>query len=56
MPCVGVKSPQTVEEPIKRKRVKNGEELRRQVKKLRIELSKSIKDIAMLEEIMLGKR
>ena len=28
MPCVGVKSPQTVEEPIKRKRVNNKEELR----------------------------
>jgi hypothetical protein len=49
MPCVGVKSPQTVEESIKRKRVNNEEELRRQVKKLRIELSKSRKDKAMLE-------
>jgi predicted RNase H-like nuclease (RuvC/YqgF family) len=55
MPCVGVKSPQTVEEPIKRKRVKNEEELRRQVEKLRIELSKSKKDNAMLEEIMLER-
>ena len=33
MPCVGVKSPQTIEEPIKRKRVNNEEELRRQVEK-----------------------
>jgi hypothetical protein len=33
MPCVGVKSSQTVEEPIKRKRVNNEEELRRQVEK-----------------------
>jgi hypothetical protein len=55
MPCVGVKSLQTVEEPIKRKRVKNEEELRRQVEKLRIELSKSKKDNAMLEEIMLER-
>jgi hypothetical protein len=53
MPCVGVKSPKTVEEPIKRKRVNNEKELRRQVKKLRIELSKSRKDKAMLEEMML---
>jgi len=34
---------QTVEEPIKRKRVNNEEELRRQVEKLRIELTKSRK-------------
>jgi chromosome segregation ATPase len=53
MPCVGAKSPQTVEEPIKRKGVNNEEELRREVEKLRIELSKSRKDKAMLEEIML---
>jgi len=53
MPCVGVKSPQIIEEPIKRKRVNNEEELRRQVEKLRIELSKSRKDKAMLEEMML---
>jgi hypothetical protein len=53
MPCVGVKSPQIVEEPIKRKRINNEEELRRQVEKLRIELSKSRKDKAMLEEMML---
>jgi hypothetical protein len=53
MPYVGVKSPQTVEESIKRKRVNNEEELRRQVKKLRIELSKSRKDKAILEEMML---
>jgi len=53
MPCVGVKSPQTIEEPIKRKRVNNEEELRRQVEKLRTELSKSRKDKAMLEEMML---
>jgi hypothetical protein len=33
MPCVGVKSPQTVKEPIKRKRVNNKDELRRQVEK-----------------------
>jgi hypothetical protein len=36
IPCVGVKSPQTVEEPIKRKRFNNEEELRRQVEKIRI--------------------
>jgi hypothetical protein len=53
IPCVGVKSPQIVEEPIKRKRVNNEEELRRQVEKLQIELSKSRKDKAMLEEMML---
>jgi len=53
MPCVGIKSPQTVEEPIKRKRVNNEEELRRKVEKLRIEFSKSRKDKAMLEEMML---
>ena len=53
MLCVGVKSPQIVEEPIKRKRINNEEELRRQVEKLRIELSKSRKDKAMLEEMML---
>jgi hypothetical protein len=53
MPCVGVKSPQTVEEPIKRKMVNNEEELRRQVEKLRTELSKSRNDKAMLEEMML---
>jgi hypothetical protein len=33
MPCLGVKSPQTVKEPIKRKRVNNKDELRRQVEK-----------------------
>jgi hypothetical protein len=33
--------------------VNNEEELRRQVEKLRIELSKSIKDKVMLEEMML---
>jgi len=53
MPCVGVKSPQTIEEPIKRKMVNNEEELRRQVEKLRIELSKSRKDKTMLEKMML---
>jgi len=53
MPCVEVKSPQIVEEPIKRKRVNNEEELRRQVEKLQIELSKSRKDKAMLQEMML---
>jgi hypothetical protein len=53
MRCLGVKSPQTIEEPIKRKRVNNEEELRRQVEKLRIELSKNRKDKAMLEEMML---
>jgi len=53
MPCVGVKSPQTVEEPIKRKRVNNEEELRRQMETLRTELSKSRKDKATLEEMML---
>jgi hypothetical protein len=55
MPCIGVKSPQTVEEPIKRKMVNNEEELRRQVEKLRIELSKSRKDKSMLEEMMLER-
>jgi len=55
MPCVRVKSPQNVEEPVKRKRVNNEEELRRQVEKLWIELSKSRKDKAMLEEMMLKK-
>jgi hypothetical protein len=53
MPCVGVKSPQIIEEPIKRKMVNNEEELRRRVGKLRIELSKSRKNKAMLEEMML---
>jgi len=53
MPCVEAKSPQTIEEPVKRKRINNEEELRRQVEKLRIELSKSRKDKAMLEEMML---
>lgn len=53
MPCVGVKSSPTEEEPIKRKRVSNEEDLRRQVEKLQIELSKSRKDKAMLEEMML---
>jgi len=53
MPCVEAKSPQTIEEPVKRKRVNNEEELRRQVEKLRTELSKSRKDKAMLEEMML---
>ena len=53
MPCVGAKSPQTVEEPIKRKRVSNEEEMRGQVEKLRIELNKSRKDKEMLEEMML---
>jgi predicted RNase H-like nuclease (RuvC/YqgF family) len=53
MPCVGVKSTQTIEEPIKRKMVNNEEELRRQVEKLRIELSKSRKDKTMLEKMML---
>jgi len=53
MPCVEAKSPQTIEESVKRKRVNNEEELRRQVEKLRTELSKSRKDKAMLEEMML---
>jgi hypothetical protein len=53
MLCVGVKSPQTIKKPIKRKMVNNEEELRRQVEKLRIELSKNRKDKAMLEEMML---
>jgi len=34
MPCVEVKSPQTVKESIKRKRVNNEEELRRQMEKI----------------------
>jgi vacuolar-type H+-ATPase subunit I/STV1 len=53
MPCVEAKSPQTIEEFAKRKRVNNEEELKRQVEKLRTELSKSRKDKAMLEEMML---
>ena len=53
MPYVRAKSPQAVEEPIKRKRVNNEDELRRQVEKLQIELSKSREDKAMLEEMML---
>ena len=53
MPCVEVKSSPTVEEPIKRKRVSNEEDLRRQAEKLQIELSKSRKDKATLEEMML---
>ena len=53
IPCVEVKSSPTEKEPIKRKRVSNEEDLRRQVEKLRIELSKSRKDKAMLEEMML---
>ena len=52
-PCVEAKPPQAVKEPTKRKRVNNEDELRRQVEKLRIELSKSRKDKAMLEEMML---
>ena len=55
MPYVGAKSPQTIEESIKRKRVNNEEELRRQVEKLRIELSKNRKYKTMLEEMMLKK-
>jgi len=49
MPYIGVRSSQTVEEPIKRKRINNEEELRGQVEKLQIELSKSRKDKVMLE-------
>jgi len=56
MPSVGVKSPQTIEESIKRKRVNNEKELTRQVEKLRIGLSKSRKDKAMLEEMMLKEK
>ena len=55
MPGVGVKSSQTIKEPFKRKKVNNEEELRRQVENLRIELSKSKKDKAMLEEMMLER-
>jgi len=55
MACVEVKSPQTVEESIKRKRVNNKEELRRQMEKLQTELRKSRKDKAMLEEMMLER-
>jgi hypothetical protein len=55
MACVEVKSPQTIEESIKRKRVNNKEELRRQVEKLQTELRKSRKDKAMLEEMMLER-
>jgi len=53
MPYVGVRSPHAVKELVKRKRVNNEEELRRQVEKLWIELSKSRKDKVMLEEMML---
>ena len=55
MPYVGAKSPQAIEKHIIRKRVNNEDKLRRQVEKLRIELSKSRKDKAMLEEMMLEK-
>jgi hypothetical protein len=53
MPYVGVRSSQTMEEPIKRKRINNEEELRGQMEKLQIEFSKSKKDKAMLEEMVL---
>jgi len=53
MPYVGVRSSQTVEELIKRKRINNEEELRGQVEKLKIELSKRRKDKVMLEEMTL---
>jgi hypothetical protein len=42
-----------MEEPIKRKRINNEEELRGQMEKLQIEFSKSKKDKAMLEEMVL---
>ena len=47
-----VKPSQIEEKPIKRKRVGNEEELRRQIEKLQIELSKSRKDKAALEEMV----
>ena len=48
----GVKSPQSKEKPVKRKRVDNEEELRRQIEKLMVELSKSRKEKAMMEEMV----
>ena len=50
----GVNSPQSKEKPVKRKRVDNEEELRRQVEKLMVELSKSKKEKAMMEEMVVG--
>jgi len=44
MPCVGVKSPQIIEEPIKRKRDNNEEELRRQGNVGRNDYWKKIKE------------
>ena len=44
MPCVGVKSPQIIEEPIKRKRDNNEEELRRQGNVGRNDCWKKIKE------------
>jgi hypothetical protein len=53
MPYSEVRSFQAVEEPSKRKRISSEEELRRQVEKLQIELSKRKKDKTLLDEIML---
>ena len=47
-----VKSPQTEEKHVKRKRVDNEEELRRQIKKLQMELSKTRKDKSIMEEMV----
>ena len=44
MPCVGVKSPQIIEKPIKRKRDNNEEELRRQGNVGRNDCWKKIKE------------
>ena len=49
----GVRSFQVVEEPGKRKRISSEKELRGQVEKLQIELSKSKKNKVLLEEMML---
>ena len=49
-----IKSPQTKEKPVKRKRVDNEKDLRRQVEKLRVEVSKSKKEKAMMEEMVVG--
>jgi chromosome segregation ATPase len=53
MPYSEVRSFQAVEEPSKRKRISSEEELRRQVEKLQIELSKRKKDKTLLDEMML---
>ena len=47
-----IKSPQSNEKLVKRKRTDNEEDWRRQVEKLMIELSKSKKEKAMMEEMV----